>query len=115
MSLVMKLVGIVVVVMVAAAPIAEATISCGQVVSTLSPCIGYVKGTEPEVRAPCCIAVKKLNGNSTPDRRAECTCLKQFYGEHREFDIKKAAAIPHICNVNVGYEISLGVDCSTIH
>ncbi|KAG5552826.1 hypothetical protein RHGRI_010810 [Rhododendron griersonianum] len=64
--------------MVVAAPHVEAAISCGQVVSSLSPCISYLRSSGGAVPAPCCNGVKSLNNvaKTTPDRQTACKCIK---------------------------------------
>ncbi|KAL8038958.1 hypothetical protein ABFX02_10G004000 [Erythranthe guttata] len=58
---------------------ASAAITCGSVLTTISPCISYVQrgGAVP---TSCCDGVKSLNDKTrtTPDLQAACTCLKSL-------------------------------------
>ncbi|KAI3834012.1 hypothetical protein MKX03_003393 [Papaver bracteatum] len=71
MASMLKLACVVLAFMVVVAPYeAEGAISCGMVVSKVSPCIGYLKGAAlPPI---CCAGLKFLLGaaHTTPDRQA---------------------------------------------
>ncbi|KAH7514748.1 hypothetical protein FEM48_Zijuj11G0123500 [Ziziphus jujuba var. spinosa] len=71
----LKVACIVVMCMVMGAPLAQA-ITCGQVASSVAPCINYLKTGGP-VPPPCCNGVRTLNNaaKTTPDRQATCNCL----------------------------------------
>nr|AEI70826.1 non-specific lipid-transfer protein [Helianthus annuus] len=102
--------------MVVAAPYAEA-LSCGQVSSSLAPCIGYL--TKGGVVPPaCCSGVKSLNSaaKTTPDRQAACGCLKSAYSSISGINSGNAASLPGKCGVNIPYKISPGTrtDCSKV-
>nr|GEW18898.1 non-specific lipid-transfer protein-like [Tanacetum cinerariifolium] len=91
-------------------PFGEA-ITCGQVVSSLSPCFSYLtKGGA--VPPACCGAVKGLAANSTPDRRIICGCLKGASNSGIKLD--NANTVPSKCGVNIPYKISPDTDCSKI-
>ncbi|GAB2230430.1 hypothetical protein Drorol1_Dr00014695 [Drosera rotundifolia] len=101
---------------VAAPPLTEAAISCGQVVQSLTPCLGYVQGGGVgPVPAPCCSGIKQLNSaaKTTPDRQAACKCLKSLAGSYPGF-AGTAAAMPGKCGVKIPYKISSSIDCSKI-
>ncbi|KAJ0478317.1 putative plant lipid transfer protein/Par allergen [Helianthus annuus] len=98
--------------MVVVAPYAEA-LSCGQVSSSLAPCIGYLtKGGA--VPPACCNGVKGLNNaaKTTPDRQAACGCLKSAYNSISGINAGNAASLPGKCGVSIPYKISPGTDCS---
>ncbi|XP_027335114.1 non-specific lipid-transfer protein-like [Abrus precatorius] len=100
---------------VASAPMGEATITCGQVTSALAPCILYLqKGGAPS--AGCCNGVRSLNAaaQTTPDRQAACNCIKSAAGSISGFNAANAAALPAKCNVNIPYKISTSTNCATI-
>ncbi|CAH1441389.1 unnamed protein product [Lactuca virosa] len=103
---------VVVTCMVVAAPYAEAAITCGQVVSSLSPCIPYLKngGAVPPA---CCSGVKSLNSaaKTTPDRQTACGCLKSASGG---VNLGNAASLPGKCGVSIPYKISPSTDCSKV-
>nr|GEV96764.1 non-specific lipid-transfer protein-like [Tanacetum cinerariifolium] len=105
---------VVVACMLVAAPCAEA-ISCGQVVSSLAPCLGYLqKGGD--VPPACCSGVKALNNaaKSTPDRQTACNCLKNAYSANSGISASNAAGLPGKCGVSIPYKISPGTDCTKV-
>ncbi|GKB95390.1 non-specific lipid-transfer protein-like protein [Tanacetum coccineum] len=105
---------VVVACMLVAAPCAEA-ISCGQVVSSLAPCLSYLQKGGP-VPPACCSGVKALNNaaKSTPDRQTACTCLKNAYSANSGISSSNAAGLPGKCGVSIPYKISPGTDCTKV-
>ncbi|RBG47962.1 hypothetical protein BRM46_09900, partial [Xanthomonas oryzae pv. oryzae] len=91
---------------VATAPTVQA-ITCGQVTSSLAPCIPYLKqgGAVPP---SCCAGVRSLNAaaKTTPDRQAVCNCLKSAAGAISGFNANNAAVLPGKCGVSIPYKIS---------
>ncbi|XP_041996634.1 non-specific lipid-transfer protein 1-like [Salvia splendens] len=109
-----KVVCLVVIVVVAAVVTAEGAISCGQVMSSVSPCLAYLQGSGP-VAASCCDGVKNLNkaAATTPDRQAVCGCIKSL--------APTVGAKPDLinsliskCGVALPYRYSPSMDCSKI-
>ncbi|KAG2691118.1 hypothetical protein I3843_09G216700 [Carya illinoinensis] len=114
-SLVLKLSGMVLLCMVVAAPVAEAAITCGQVASSLGPCLGYLKGTVTQVPPGCCNGIKGLSkaAVTTADRQAACECLKKTAGSISGLNPSLAAGLPGKCGVSVPYKISTSTNCKT--
>lgn len=112
-SMLIKLACVVLVCMVVFAPHAEAAITCGRVVSTLIPCLNYLRqGGAP---APaCCNGVRSLNAaaRTTADRKTACGCLKNSYNSNPGINSANAASLPSKCGVNIPYKISPNTDCS---
>ncbi|CAL1378442.1 unnamed protein product [Linum trigynum] len=112
-----KMVSMVLVCALVAAPYMAAVdaITCGQVTSSLAPCLGYLTGSGP-VTPGCCNGVRSLNGaaQTTPDRQAACECLKSTAGSVRGLDLSKAAGLPGACGVNIPYKISPSTNCKSI-
>ncbi|KAK9167944.1 hypothetical protein Syun_000084 [Stephania yunnanensis] len=113
-SAVVKVAAVLLAMAVVLAPEAEAAITCGLVVSKLSPCINYLRtGAGPP--PPCCSGVKSLLSSATTpaDRRTACGCLKQAASSSA---IKQqfAAQLPGKCGVSIPYPISPSVDCSKV-
>ncbi|MFS8014037.1 putative plant lipid transfer protein/Par allergen [Helianthus anomalus] len=102
--------------MVVSAPHAEAAITCGQVVSKLVPCLGYLQ-TGGTPTPACCNGVTSLNAaaQSTPDRQTACNCLKSSYSSYPNINPANAASLPGKCGVNIPYKISPSTDCSSVH
>ncbi|XP_057804330.1 non-specific lipid-transfer protein 1-like [Salvia miltiorrhiza] len=98
----------------AAAPHAEGAISCGQVLSSVSPCLSYLQG-RGAVTPPCCDGLKSLNkaAATTADRQALCGCIKSLapgVGAKAEF----INSLPSKCGVALPYRYSPSVDCSKV-
>lgn len=101
--------------MVMGAPIAQAAITCGQVSSSIGPCIAYAKTNGAGGVPPtCCAGIKNLNAaaKTTPDRQAACNCLKTAAGSISGINYGTAAALPGKCGVSIPYKISPSTDCS---
>nr|P81651.2 RecName: Full=Non-specific lipid-transfer protein 1; Short=LTP 1; AltName: Full=Major allergen Pru ar 3; AltName: Allergen=Pur ar 3 [Prunus armeniaca] len=90
-------------------------ITCGQVSSSLAPCIGYVRGGGA-VPPACCNGIRNVNNlaRTTPDRRTACNCLKQLSGSISGVNPNNAAALPGKCGVNIPYKISASTNCATV-
>ena len=112
-SSVMKLLSLVVMAMVVAAPVANAAITCGQVSSSVAPCINYLRtgGTVPPA---CCNGIRSLNSaaKTTADRQAACKCLQSAAGSIKGINLNLAAGLPGKCGVNVPYKISPSTNCN---
>ncbi|KAL2500304.1 Non-specific lipid-transfer protein 6 [Forsythia ovata] len=101
--------------MVVVAPISEAAISCGTVANTLAPCLNYVLngGVVP---TDCCNGISSLYNTveTTPDRRAVCSCLKSVAGSASAATFNNAASLPNKCGISIPYKLSPSIDCSKI-
>ncbi|KAL3715286.1 hypothetical protein ACJRO7_007079 [Eucalyptus globulus] len=102
--------------MVAAASVAEAAVTCGQVASALAPCIPYARSGRGPVPAGCCNGIRSLNNaaRTTPDRQATCKCLKSASGSISGINFGVVAAIPGKCGVNIPYKISPSTNCNSV-
>ncbi|KAF7027459.1 hypothetical protein CFC21_039501 [Triticum aestivum] len=91
----------------------DATISCGQVSSTLNPCISYASSNGANPTTACCSCVSSVASaaRSTADEQVACKCIKSAPGG---LNAGNAADIPFKCGVNIPYAISSSVDCSKI-
>ncbi|CAA7052122.1 unnamed protein product [Microthlaspi erraticum] len=111
----MKLACVFLACMIVAGPItANATLTCGTVVTSLSPCRGYLTLGGPLPRA-CCTGVSSLEGlaRTTPDRRIACSCIKQIALATGANPVR-SAGLPRACKVTVPYPISASTDCSKV-
>ncbi|KAI3834008.1 hypothetical protein MKX03_003389 [Papaver bracteatum] len=103
--------------MVVVAPFAaEGAISCGTVVSKLSPCIGYLTGSG-SLLANCCTGVKSLyqSAQTTSDRQTVCGCLKNAAKSVSNIKMSNAASLPGKCGVSIPYTFSASFDCSKVN
>ena len=102
--------------MILAAAPGAAGITCGQVASSLAPCINYIRagGVVPP---GCCAGVRNLNAaaNTPQARQFVCGCLKSFGRSITGLNPGLAAGVPGKCGVSVGYAISFNTDCSKVH
>lgn len=99
-------------------PKAQGEVTCGQVVSNLTPCISYVVYGGATVPAQCCNGIKNLFGmaQTKPDRQAVCNCVKNGVRNsgftYSNFNLNLAANLPKKCGVNIPYQISPNTDCT---
>ncbi|RAL52024.1 unnamed protein product [Cuscuta campestris] len=100
---------------VAFAPRAEA-ITCGQVASSLGPCLSYLRGAGGMPPPTCCSGVKSLNSmaQTTADRKTACSCLKSVAGSVNGLNAQTAAALPDKCGVSIPYAISMSTNCANV-
>ncbi|KAK8519398.1 hypothetical protein V6N13_133322 [Hibiscus sabdariffa] len=114
-SMSLKLACVVVLCLVVGAPLAQGTITCGRVTSSLAPCIPYLRngGAVPE---GCCSGIKSLNAaaQTTPDRQAACNCLKSAAGSMSGINYGLASGLPGKCGVSIPYQISPNTDCKSV-
>ncbi|KAM7263373.1 hypothetical protein ACFE04_001056 [Oxalis oulophora] len=98
-----------------AAPLTEATITCGTVASGLAPCLTYLQGKVP-LSSDCCKGISSLNNQakSTPDRQAACECLKSLANSYKTINPTTAAGLPSKCGVNIPYKISTSTNCKSV-
>lgn len=102
--------------LVVVAPHAKAAVTCGTVVTSLSPCLDYFSGGgNGQPPSGCCNGIRTLNAEaqSTPDRQMVCTCLKQAANAMRNVNLGLAAAIPPKCGVHIPYKLDPSTDCSS--
>ncbi|KAK8519399.1 hypothetical protein V6N13_133323 [Hibiscus sabdariffa] len=115
-SMSLKLACLVVLCLVVGAHLAEGAITCGQVTSSLAPCIPYLKGSGGAVPPPCCNGIRALNSaaQTTPDRQAACNCIKSASASITGINYGLASALPGKCGVNIPYKISPSTDCNSV-
>ncbi|PIA32479.1 hypothetical protein AQUCO_04500233v1 [Aquilegia coerulea] len=115
-SVAFKVALVVVACMLVTAPYAaQGAITCGQVVTNLTPCLNYLT-SGGAIPPPCCRGVVALNSaaKTTPDRKIACGCLKSAAANAQGIKQQFASALPGKCGVNIGYPISASVDCSKV-
>ncbi|XP_010547844.1 PREDICTED: non-specific lipid-transfer protein 1 [Tarenaya hassleriana] len=90
-------------------------ITCGEVDSSLRPCLPYLMaGGAPTSK--CCDGVRdlKMMTPTTADRQTACRCMKDDASRFREIKAEAAAQLPSKCSVEFGVPISREVDCDRI-
>ncbi|PON51601.1 Lipid transfer protein/Par allergen [Parasponia andersonii] len=111
-SSVVKLLCLVVLTIVVASPVAHA-LTCGQVSSSIGPCVNCLK-SGGAVPAAYCNGIRSLNSAAkTPaDRQAGCRCLQSAAGSIKGINFSLAAGLPGKCGVDVPYKISPSTNCN---
>lgn len=106
------LISMMMMIMAADAAVARRMMPCPQVITTLMPCLNYLKkgGAIP---VTCCDGVKKLanSAKTQPDRQAACVCLKpaaKSYGIN--YDL--ANKLPASCGIDYQINLSPDIDCT---
>ncbi|XP_022760950.1 non-specific lipid-transfer protein-like [Durio zibethinus] len=116
-SMSLKLACVVVLCLVMGAPLAQGAITCGQVTTSLAPCISYLRsnGASP-VPGPCCNGIKALNSaaQTTPDRQTACNCIKAASTTISGINYALASGLPGKCGVSIPYQISPSTDCKSV-
>ncbi|RCV36834.1 hypothetical protein SETIT_8G013500v2 [Setaria italica] len=94
----------------------SAAITCGQVASSLAPCIPYATGNAKAMPSGCCGGVRSLNSaaRTSADRQAACRCLKSLAGSIKKLNMGTVAGIPGKCGVSVPFPISMSTDCNKV-
>ncbi|KAF7143614.1 hypothetical protein RHSIM_Rhsim05G0230200 [Rhododendron simsii] len=110
-----KLACVVLMCMVVTAPHAQAAVTCGTVLTSLQPCLGYLR-SGGAVPLPCCNGVKSLYSaaKTTADRQTACNCLKSASGQVGGINPGYASSLPKSCGVNIPYKISPSTDCAKV-
>ncbi|KAL5704707.1 hypothetical protein ACHQM5_023097 [Ranunculus cassubicifolius] len=112
-SVARKIIILMITLMVVSAPYAAEAITCGQVTVDLAPCVGFLRGGGAPLTA-CCSGVKSLNSaaKTTPDRKTACSCIKTLANSIPGIKPRMVSSLPGKCVVNVGFPISVDMDCS---
>ncbi|KAK8971608.1 hypothetical protein V6N11_073240 [Hibiscus sabdariffa] len=88
--------------------------SCNEVIASLTPCLGFIKGAVVPA-AECCSGAKNLAGqvSSNGDRESVCGCLKGVLTRIGAYDPNKMPLIGQKCGINISFPpISAQTDCS---
>ncbi|CAI9112869.1 OLC1v1013369C1 [Oldenlandia corymbosa var. corymbosa] len=98
------------------ASLGHGAITCNFVNTQLRPCKDYVLNAQT-IDFTCCIGAKNVAGDATTpaDHQAVCSCLKPFLSSLTFEQLKVAAAIPGICDVQAPFPITRDVDCSKVN
>ncbi|KAL8252600.1 hypothetical protein R6Q59_036293 [Mikania micrantha] len=101
--------------MVVGAPYATEALTCGVVVSKLSPCLNYLKGGG-SVSSACCKGVKGLNAaaKTTSEKKTACGCMKKAYKSVSGIKVDHALGLPKKCGVDIPYKITPNTDCNKV-
>ncbi|KAK8963859.1 Non-specific lipid-transfer protein 1 [Platanthera guangdongensis] len=91
-----------------------AGLTCPHILTSISGCIGYVRGLVGVPPPGCCVGIRNLIAEypSTPDRQQACRCLQAIIKSLPGVNTGRVAALSDKCGVNVGYNLTLSLDCS---
>nr|AAM00272.1 lipid transfer protein 1 [Euphorbia lagascae] len=110
-----KVAVLVVALMVVASGMYANAITCGQVSSSLAPCVNFLKsGGAPSPQ--CCNGLGGMvnQAKSTADKQAACNCLKTAAKNMPGLNPANAESLPSKCKVNIPYKISFSTNCNSI-
>ncbi|KAE8701973.1 cyclic nucleotide-gated ion channel 1-like [Hibiscus syriacus] len=88
---------------------------CNNVVASLTPCLGFIKGGAAPV-AECCSGARNLAGqvSGEEDRQAVCECLKGVLPRIGPYDPNRVPLIGQDCSIDISIPpIDASTDCST--
>ncbi|KAK8683386.1 hypothetical protein V6N13_039447 [Hibiscus sabdariffa] len=112
-SMSLKLACVVILCLAVGAPQAQGAITCGQVVSSLAPCIAYVRnnGAGGGVPATCCNGIKSLNAATrlTSDRQSACNCVKAVAASIPGINYGLTNKLPGMCGRQVKLAMEMDV------
>ncbi|XP_019189860.1 PREDICTED: non-specific lipid-transfer protein 1-like [Ipomoea nil] len=96
-------------------PWVEAQVSCSGLITTISPCIGYILNGG-EIPQACCDGLKTVVDGlkSKLDRQSACECMKEGFSKATPDQIKRVQGLPNYCKVPLPFEISPTVNCSAV-
>ena len=91
----------------------DASITCAEVTTLLTPCISYAifGGTVPQA---CCEGVKAVHAGSTTveDHRATCSCIMDGISRIPGINYDLVGTLPETCGTTCTYKITPTTDCS---
>ncbi|XP_038724911.1 non-specific lipid-transfer protein C, cotyledon-specific isoform-like [Tripterygium wilfordii] len=95
----------------------EAAVPCNAVEAKAAACVGFAMGRDSNLAPACCSGLQQLAATvkTLEDKKAICRCLK---GAVKAFPSVKDSLlnkIPTACHINVGFPVSLSINCETIH
>ncbi|KAF5725744.1 non-specific lipid-transfer protein D cotyledon-specific isoform-like [Tripterygium wilfordii] len=93
----------------------EAAVPCNAVTAKAAGCVGFAMGRDSTPSPACCSGLQQLaeTVKTLDDKKAICRCLK---GAVKAFPGVKDSSlnkIPGACHINVGFPVSLTINCET--
>ncbi|CAM0874465.1 unnamed protein product [Alopecurus aequalis] len=95
----------------------SAAVTCGQVRTSLAPCVPYGTRKAAAPSQGCCSGVKGLDrmARTSADRQAVCRCLKSLAGTVKSVNLGAVNSLPGKCGVSVPFPISVSTDCKKVN
>jgi hypothetical protein len=115
-SVVLGLSCVLLICVMACAPLAQAAVSCNTVQGSLLPCLTYVRNNGAGAVPPACckgIASVSNSAKTTPDRQAVCECFKKVASLASNINPAVITGITGKCNVKIPYKFSTSTNCKT--
>ncbi|WJX82308.1 hypothetical protein P8452_65086 [Trifolium repens] len=116
-SILIKVTCLVVTCLVLGIPLANASLSCDEMIQTTALCIEYLMNPGPSVPEPCCNGIRTINeaAKTTDERRNGCKCFKPVVIAIAGINDDALASLPGKCGVPFPM-ITVGrtLDCNTI-
>lgn len=101
-------------VMLGAAVVVDAAVTCNQVQQYVSPCTDYLTNRPGDVISKCCQGVRSANNafRTTPDRQTACKCITQLVHARKGLNLERLKGLPGRCGVSIpNYAIRQNFDC----
>jgi len=101
--------------LVLAIPLANAAISCKDLLETLYPCVEFITSSGiSDPSSPCCDGIKRIHDEATTtiDRQNVCMCLKPVVPILPGLNPDNFDTLPDKCGVNLPFSISPRMDCN---
>ncbi|KAJ9171188.1 hypothetical protein P3X46_014584 [Hevea brasiliensis] len=78
-------------------------VDCGQVNSSLAPCIPFLTGGDASPSPACCAGIKNLQAlaPTTADKRAARECVKTAAARYPNIQDAAATSLPQKCGVHI--------------
>nr|XP_009803924.1 PREDICTED: non-specific lipid-transfer protein 2-like [Nicotiana sylvestris]XP_016434902.1 PREDICTED: non-specific lipid-transfer protein 2-like [Nicotiana tabacum] len=93
----------------------QATVFCGEVETSLAPCITYLT-QDVQPYPACCNGVRNLKGMAltVTDQRTVCICLKNAAKRYSNLKEDAAQTLPQKCRIKLDFPISRSFNCELI-
>ncbi|KAG8385171.1 hypothetical protein BUALT_Bualt03G0014200 [Buddleja alternifolia] len=99
------------------AQLSNAAIQCGTVDMKAASCINFATGKAPKPLPACCAGLQQLaqSVKSLDDKKAICRCLKAGVKNFAGVQDRFLSRIPNMCQIKVGFPVSMNTDCDKLH
>ncbi|XP_059429481.1 non-specific lipid-transfer protein 1-like [Corylus avellana] len=93
----------------------DASITCAEITTLLTPCIPYAI-TGGNVPTVCCEGLKITDAasNTVEEERVECSCIQNGLAPISGINYDFVAALPDKCNHTAPYIVTPTTDCSKV-
>ncbi|CAJ1971285.1 unnamed protein product [Sphenostylis stenocarpa] len=87
--------------------------NCDKARRSVLPCLSFVMDNADAPSTQCCKGVKEVKASapSKPELRAACLCIKEALFYNLNLNYRKVKALPGLCKVDLGFPVSINVNC----